>query len=183
METHKSLTDQIQSLIDYSFALANAHVKVKIEPVKSHRIFNLSSITVAFFTAGNSCWTFVEHLILVRPCDQLSYTFKGSVHNNRPWSGIILLCICFNLVPGSFKASYHTPLPLPSGSVPAFGASAICLRSPHLIIRDLLLPHTELLEDLCFLPHPKLIFQKTLLIMDCELPKARFDLSSLWSLL
>ena len=75
METHKSLTDQIQSLMDYSFDLENAHIKVNIEPVKSHIIFNLSSITVGFFTAGSSSWTFAEHLILVRPCDQLSYTF------------------------------------------------------------------------------------------------------------
>lgn len=75
MGMHKSLTDQIQSLMDYSFDLENAHVKVKIEPVKSHKIFNLSSITVVFFTGDNSSWTFVEHLILVRPCDQLSYTF------------------------------------------------------------------------------------------------------------
>ena len=70
---HKSLTDQIRSLMDYSFDLANAHIK--IQPVKSHIIFNLSSITVAFFTAGSSSWIFVEHLILVRPCDQLSNTF------------------------------------------------------------------------------------------------------------
>jgi len=35
----------------------------------------------------------------------------------------------------------------------------------------------NLMKVFVFLPHPKLIFWKTLLIMDCELPKARFKFS------
>lgn len=125
----QSLTDQIQSLMDYSFDLENAHVKVKIRTVKSHKIFNLSSITVVFSWGDNSSWTFVEHLILVRPCDQLSYTFWGSVHNNRPWSGIISCVSVTTWFLGVFRLS-TTPLPLPSGSCCTFGASAVCPHSP-----------------------------------------------------
>ena len=50
MEMHKCLADRIQPLMVYSFDLANAHVKAKIEPMKSHIIPNLSSVTLAFFT-------------------------------------------------------------------------------------------------------------------------------------
>ena len=178
METHKSLTDQIQSLMDYySFDLANAHIKVKIEPVKLHIIFNLSSITVGFLTAGSSSWTFVEHLILVRP--------NFHIHSKGQFTIIDHEVESFSCVPVStcFLEVLRLSTTLHSHCHPD-------LFQPLVLLQSVCIPPTSYLgtcschiqnfmKIFVFLPHPKLIFWKTLLIMDCKLPKARFNLSSL----
>lgn len=87
----------------YSFDLLNVHVRVKIEQRKPHNFQFLFYCSNHVFTLyctlqqAQFSWAFVEHLILViaRPCDQLSYTFYGSIHNNQQWCEMNLFCLLY----------------------------------------------------------------------------------------
>lgn len=87
----------------YSFDLLNVHVRVKIEQRKPHNFQFLFYCSNHVFTLyctlqqAQFSWAFVEHLILViaRPCDQLSYTFYGSIHNNKQWCEMNLFCLLY----------------------------------------------------------------------------------------
>lgn len=166
----------------YSFDLLNVHVRVKIKQRKPHNFqflfyyFNLFHIVLC--TAADSDWAFVEHLILARPCDQLSYTFYGSIHNNQQWSEMNLFCLLYLFhFHSRRRGSGFEGFPPPSTIATFVNPNCYCLCS----LSALLLPYTlgfvlathTFIKSKCafiFCFPPDSPFRR-LLIMDSDLPK------------